>query len=136
MGSELCSGIRKQLVENHVAGQSKSLEEPEDRNPEREAERMSSSKISSTTHKCLSAPWFHHSQPVGFSSMYFLPHLTRLGLPRWSSSKGPACQCRGRKRHSFSSWVRKTPWRRAWQPTPVFLPGDSHGQRSLACYSL
>lgn len=39
MGSELCSGIRKQLVENHVAGQSKSLEEPEDRNPEREAER-------------------------------------------------------------------------------------------------
>ena len=29
-------------------------------------------------------------------------------------------------------WVRKIPWRRAWQPTPVFLPGESHGQRSLA----
>ena len=28
-------------------------------------------------------------------------------------------------------WVRKIPWRRAWQPTPVFLPGESHGQRSL-----
>ena len=29
-------------------------------------------------------------------------------------------------------WVGKTPWRRAWQPTPVFLPGESHAQRSLA----
>ena len=33
------------------------------------------------------------------------------------------------------SWVRKIPWRRAWQPTPVFLPGESHGKRSLAIYS-
>ena len=32
------------------------------------------------------------------------------------------------------SWVGKIPWRRAWQPTPVFLPGESHGQRSLAGY--
>ena len=31
--------------------------------------------------------------------------------------------------------VRKTPWRRAWQPTPVFLPGESHRQRSLVGYS-
>ena len=30
------------------------------------------------------------------------------------------------------SWVRKMPWRREWQPTPVFLPGKSHGQRDLA----
>jgi len=33
------------------------------------------------------------------------------------------------------SWVGKIPWRRAWQPTPVFLPGESHEQRSLAGYS-
>ena len=33
------------------------------------------------------------------------------------------------------SWVRKIPWRRKWQPTPVFVPGESHGQRSLAGYS-
>ena len=33
------------------------------------------------------------------------------------------------------TWVGKIPWRRAWQPTPVFLPGESHGQRSLAGYS-
>ena len=32
----------------------------------------------------------------------------------------------------FDLWVRKIPWRRAWQPTPVFWPGDSHGQKSLA----
>ena len=45
-------------------------------------------------------------------------------------------QCRRHKRHTFDSWVRKIPWRKKWQPTPVFLPGESHGQRSLAGYSL
>ena len=35
----------------------------------------------------------------------------------------------------FDPWVRKIPWRRKWQPAPVFLPGESHGQRSLAGYS-
>ena len=38
-------------------------------------------------------------------------------------------------RLGFDSWVGKIPWRRPWQPTPVFLPGESHGQRSLAGYS-
>ena len=35
------------------------------------------------------------------------------------------------RRGKFDPWVRKIPWRRKWQPTPVFLPGESHGQRSL-----
>jgi len=35
----------------------------------------------------------------------------------------------------FDPWVRKILWRRAWQPTPVFSPGESHGQKSLAGYS-
>jgi len=52
-----------------------------------------------------------------------------------STSKEPACQCRRLKRCRLDPWVRKIPWRRAWQPTPVFLPGESHGQRSLAGYS-
>ena len=39
------------------------------------------------------------------------------------------------KRHGFNPWARKIPWRRTWQPTPVFLPEESHGQRSLAGYS-
>ena len=40
-----------------------------------------------------------------------------------------------RKRCGFDSWVGKILWRRAWQPTPVFLPGESHGQRSLVSFS-
>ena len=39
------------------------------------------------------------------------------------------------RRHRFNLWVGKIPWRREWQPTPVFLPGKFHGQRSLAGYS-
>ena len=39
------------------------------------------------------------------------------------------------KKQGFDPWVRKIPWRRIQQPTPVFLPGKSHGQRSLAGYS-
>ena len=35
----------------------------------------------------------------------------------------------------FNLWVRKIPWRRIWQPTPVFLTGKSHGQKSLAGYT-
>ena len=38
-------------------------------------------------------------------------------------------------RSRFNPWVGKIPWRRNWQPTPVFLPGESHGQRSLEGYS-
>ena len=38
-------------------------------------------------------------------------------------------------RPGFDPWVEKIPWRRAWQPTAVSLPGESHGQRSLADYS-
>ena len=52
-----------------------------------------------------------------------------------TSGKEPACQCRRHKRHGFDPWVGKIPCRRAWQPTPVFLPGESHGQRSLEGYS-
>ena len=37
--------------------------------------------------------------------------------------------------YGFNPWVRKSPWRRKWQPTPVFLPGESYRQRRLAGYS-
>ena len=50
----------------------------------------------------------------------------------WLSSEESTCQCR---RQAFSPWVGKIPWRRKWQPTPVFLSEESHGQRSLAGYS-
>jgi len=45
-----------------------------------------------------------------------------MGFPGGPSGKEPACQCRKCKN---SYWVRKIPWIRAWQPTPVFLPGES-----------
>ena len=51
------------------------------------------------------------------------------------SGKDPTCRCRRHKRHGFDPWIRKIPWRRTRQPTPVFLPGKSHGQRSLVGYS-
>ena len=50
-------------------------------------------------------------------------------------AKSPPANSAVIKRHRFNPWVRKTPWSRKWQPTPVFLPGKSHGQRSLAGYS-
>ena len=57
------------------------------------------------------------------------------GLPRWYSGKQSMCQCRRYKRCKFDLWIGKIPWRKAWQPIPVFLPGKFHGQRSLADYS-
>ena len=49
--------------------------------------------------------------------------------------KNLSAQCRRHKRCRLDPWVRKIPWRRKWQPTPVFLPRKSHGQRSLVGYS-
>ena len=46
-------------------------------------------------------------------------------LPGGVSGKEPAFQCGRHKRHGFNPWVRKIPWRKEWQPTPVFLPGES-----------
>ena len=54
-------------------------------------------------------------------------------VPWWLSGRESTCQFR---RHRFDPWVGKIPWRRKWQPILVFLPGKSHGQRSLAGYSL
>ena len=58
-----------------------------------------------------------------------------MGFPGGSSGKESSCQCRTCKRFGFDPWVSKTPWRRAWQPTPVFLPGESQGQKGLGVYS-
>ena len=55
-----------------------------------------------------------------------------LGLPRWLSDQESTCQCRTHRRLRFDPWVRKIPRRKKWQPTSVFLPGESHGQRSLS----
>ena len=78
---------------------------------------------------------FHYPlSPLPRSSLvplHFLPlelyHLVD-GLPRWLSRLRIRLQCR---RHRFDLWVRKIPWRRKWQPTPVFLPGESQGRPGL-----
>ena len=66
-------------------------------------------------------------------SMIYLKHLVKLeGFPGGTVVKNlPA-----KKSLEFNPWVRRIPWRRKWQPTSVFLPGEFHGQRSLADYNL
>ena len=59
----------------------------------------------------------------------------QLSFPGGAHGKEPTCQFRSRKRCKFSPWFGKIPWRRKWQLTAVFLPGKSHGQRSLVGYS-
>ena len=60
------------------------------------------------------------------------PHSRYSGLLWCLNGKEPACQWRS---HRFNPWVEKISWRRKWQPTPVFLPGEFHWQRSLVDYS-
>ena len=55
-------------------------------------------------------------------------------FPSGAGGKEPACQCRRCQRPRFDPWVGKVSWRRKWQPTPLFMPGKSHGLRSLVGY--
>ena len=77
------------------------------------------------------------SGPSNIDRVYFhlqghqnICHLTPYG----ASDKELTCQWRRLKRWRFNSCVRKIPWRRAWQPTSLLLPGEPQGQRSLAGY--
>ena len=64
--------------------------------------------------------------------LYIYVYIQQMcGLPWRLSSEQSVCLC---WRHRFNPWVKKTPWRRKWQPTPVFLPGEFHRQRSLVDY--
>ena len=78
--------------------------------------------------------WLHsmRSQRVkpNWATFTFSVHF-----PGSTSGKEPTWKGRRYRRRGFDPWVETTPWRRKWQPTPVFLPGESHGQRKLAGYS-
>ena len=78
---------------------------------------------------CIASFWYR----FGVSENLPVPQFPWRcsGFPDGTSVKEPACQCRRLKRLGFDPWVRKNLWSRKWQPTPVFLPGESHGQRSL-----
>ena len=77
----------------------------------------------------------HTHTTIGMLSIFRGVYAFLLGFPGGACGKEHACQCRKHKRCRFNPWVRKIPWRKAYQPTPVFLPGESHAQRSLAGYS-
>ena len=78
----------------------------------------------------VSAPSYTATFYLPFINIY--QHSSSKLLPRWLSGNESAYQCR---RHRFKPWIREIPWRRKRKPTPVFLPGQSQGQRSLAGYS-
>ena len=82
---------------------------------------------------------YHLSYPVQLSHSVVSDSLQHHGpqhsrLPRRCSGK-KKCQCRRCKRYRFDPWVGKIPWRRKWQPTPIYLPGKFHEQRNLEGYS-
>ena len=68
---------------------------------------------------------FHDTEP-----QLVLLTLAWTQLPKWLSGKKSASQCRRRRRPGFDPWVGRILWRGKWQPTPVFLPGEAHGQRT------
>ena len=76
-------------------------------------------------------PYWQRLQKFSSGSQYDLNAFfsQTMDFPGGSDGKAPCLQCR---RPGFDPWVGKIPWRKEWQPTPVFLPGKSHGQRSLA----
>ena len=88
--------------------------------------------------RCDSA-WEQWPDSFTYSAFYFSltfpPEMRFRGFPSGTSGKELVCQCRRHKKLRFNPWVGKIPWRRKRQPTPVFLPGESHGQRSLVGYS-
>ena len=64
-----------------------------------------------------------------------LSNKQELGFPGGTGGKELAYQCKRHQRCRIDPWFEKRPWRRAWQPIPVFLPGESHEQRNLAGYN-
>ena len=68
-------------------------------------------------------------------SALFVHKSILWGFPARTSGEEPAFQCRRHKRCVFDPWVGKISWHRKWQPIPVFLTGESHGQRHLVGYS-
>ena len=69
--------------------------------------------------------WDQNPCPFVLKSVFILMYNMTL-MPRWLSGKEPACQCRRCRTCGFNTWVEKMPWRRKWQPTPIFLLRESH----------
>ena len=86
---------------------------------------------------CCHHNTFEHKQCKG-GFMHWVVHgegCHANWLPRWLSGKDSTYQFKRYRILRFNPWIRKILWRRKWQPTPLFLSGNSHGQRSLVVYS-
>ena len=68
----------------------------------------------------------------GMMKLVFRRLWRTIGFPKWYSGKESACSARDARDWCSISGSGRSPWKRAWQPTPVFLPGKFHRQRSLA----
>ena len=77
-------------------------------------------------------PGYHQSTSFIDLSVW----TVHMGVSLMAQQVKICLQCRRHRKHGFNDWVGKIPWRRKWQPTPVFLPEKSHGQRSLVGYNL
>ena len=82
---------------------------------------------------CFRTCWTF-SHPSFLSKLFFSLRLCWHGLPRGCSGKESTCRCWRLKRLGFDPWVGKSPWKREWLLSLVFLPGKFHGQRSLVGY--
>ena len=90
---------------------------------------------------CLYSEW--KEQPLSqtwtfctlFEPVFWSSFSTSRGLPRWLPGEESASSAGDAGDAGLILWVGKIPWKRAWQPNPGFLPGESHGQRSLAGHS-
>ena len=78
----------------------------------------------------------HWNKGGAFAIKYSYYRTSQVALVVKTPPPTPHASAGDNKRHGFKPWVEKIPWREAWQPVPVFLPGKSHDKRSLACYSL
>ena len=73
---------------------------------------------------------------MNVASPYNGINLNDMGFPGGINGIESTCQSTRHKRCRFDHWVQKIPWRKKWQPTPVFLPGKFHSQRTLAGYTV
>ena len=118
LGEEVRSGTAAQCTHGWHPGESHSLSQPQ-AHPTHPTEVPAGREASSACEQ-------------DHRDLLFLHSHIKYGLPWWLSGKESLCQCR---RCRFHPRVGKIPWSRKWPLTLIFLPGKSHGRRSLAGYT-
>ena len=128
--SKMCSSkprLWESLPDKHLVSLPKKCKEKGERQIGKELLNERNLKPDIKQLKSVDLIWIWFKQANSIENMTFMRHLESCML-------NPPANA-GDRRDAGLSPGGKTPWRRAWQSTPVFLPGESHGQRSLAGYS-